>query len=288
MEQSFAVVAPINLAATLRTTGVGRQVNGHFVWSTVTPDGVGTVALKLDGAGVTAEAWGAGGSSLLERVPHLIGNCDTPWESVPHELRDLAATRRGLRLGSNRAMYETVATAVIGQVVTTKEAKASLSRLVWAYGEPGEGPFDSVRAFPAAERLSRLKPEDLHTFGIERRRAEILIEVARRAKRIDEALDMDPVGAERRLLAVRGVGPWTAGIAMGCAYGDADAVAVGDFHLPNIIAWALAAENRATDDRMLELLEPYRPHRRRVVQLIKQAGIKAPTYGPRTPVRGHL
>ena len=67
--------------------------------------------------------------------------------------------------------------------------------------------------------------------------------------------------------------------------GDADAVPVGDYHIPNTVAWALAGEPRGTDERMLELLEPYRGHRRRVITLIKSAGISAPKYGPKLAPR---
>ena len=63
--------------------------------------------------------------------------------------------------------------------------------------------------------------------------------------------------------------------------GDADAVPVGDFHIPNMVCWALAGEARGDDARMLELLEPYRGQRARVVRLIKHAGVTAPKYGPR-------
>ncbi|MBW2254586.1 MAG: DNA-3-methyladenine glycosylase 2 family protein, partial [Deltaproteobacteria bacterium] len=57
-----------------------------------------------------------------------------------------------------------------------------------------------------------------------------------------------------------------------------------DFHLPHTVAWALAGEPRGTDERMLELLEPYRPHRGRVVRLVGLAAIHAPKYGPRMEV----
>jgi 3-methyladenine DNA glycosylase/8-oxoguanine DNA glycosylase len=70
-----------------------------------------------------------------------------------------------------------------------------------------------------------------------------------------------------------------------CAFGDADAVSVGDFHIPNTVAWALAGEPRGTDARMLELLEPYRGHRGRVCALLVLAGISAPRFGPRMPAR---
>src|SRR4029453_406544 len=46
--------------------------------------------------------------------------------------------------------------------------------------------------------------------------------------------------------------------------GDPDAVPVGDFHLPHLVAGALAGEPRGTDERMLEPLAPFAGHRRRV------------------------
>ena len=65
------------------------------------------------------------------------------------------------------------------------------------------------------------------------------------------------------------------------AFGDPDAISVGDYHLPNVVAWALAREPRADDAHMLELLEPYRGQRGRVQRLLEAAGIQAPRYGPR-------
>ncbi len=93
---------------------------------------------------------------------------------------------------------------------------------------------------------------------------------------------MDGTAALQRLLAITGIGPWTAAQVMGAAWGDADAIPTGDYHLPNTVAWALAGERRGTDERMLELLEPYRPQRRRALLLIKMSGIQAPRYGPRS------
>ncbi|MDP9388413.1 MAG: DNA-3-methyladenine glycosylase 2 family protein, partial [Actinomycetota bacterium] len=85
--------------------------------------------------------------------------------------------------------------------------------------------------------------------------------------------------------ALPGVGPWSAAKVGLVALGDADAVCVGDYHLPNQVAWALAGEPRAGDDRMLELLEPYRGHRGRVTRLLVAGGVRAPRYGPRSTVR---
>jgi 3-methyladenine DNA glycosylase/8-oxoguanine DNA glycosylase len=96
---------------------------------------------------------------------------------------------------------------------------------------------------------------------------------------------MDLPSARRRLEAFPGVGPWTAAKVAQVALGDPDAVQVGDYHLPHTIAYALEGRVRSTDERMLELLEPYRGHRARVIRLIGVAGIVAPRFGPRMPLR---
>jgi 3-methyladenine DNA glycosylase/8-oxoguanine DNA glycosylase len=87
--------------------------------------------------------------------------------------------------------------------------------------------------------------------------------------------------AAARLRAYPGIGPWTAAEVTLRALGDPDAVSVGDFHLPNVVAFALAGEPRGDDARMLELLEPWRGHRARVVRLLEASGIEAPKFGPR-------
>jgi len=108
-----------------------------------------------------------------------------------------------------------------------------------------------------------------------------LIEVARRANRLEEIMEMDVAAGWERLLAIPGVGEWTTGQVMGIARGDRDAVPVGDFHLPSLVTWLLAGEEHGDDARMLSLLEPYRPQRRRVVLLMKRSGLHPPRRGPR-------
>jgi 3-methyladenine DNA glycosylase/8-oxoguanine DNA glycosylase len=71
----------------------------------------------------------------------------------------------------------------------------------------------------------------------------------------------------------------------GVALGDPDAVPVGDYHLPHIVGYAFEGTPRSTDERMLELLEPFRGHRGRVIRLLTVAGIGAPRFGPRKPLR---
>jgi 3-methyladenine DNA glycosylase/8-oxoguanine DNA glycosylase len=122
-----------------------------------------------------------------------------------------------------------------------------------------------------------------HPFGVEQRRADTLRRAAALADRLERCADT--VEATRRLTAIPGIGPWTAAEVVRIAYGDPDAVSVGDYHIPNTVAWALAGEPRGDDARMLALLEPFRGHRGRVCLLLEAAGVRAPAYGPRAPIR---
>ena len=190
-----------------------------------------------------------------------------------------------MRITRSRQVVDSLIRAVLGQKVTGREAKTAYARMVRAQGELAPGPRPDLLMPPDPEWVATLDYGDFHPWGVERRRAEVVLEVARRAKRMEEALDMSLPDAYRRITALRGVGPWSAAWVGLQALGDPDAVLVGDFHIPNTVAWALAGEPRADDDRMLELLEPFRPHRGRVVNLLKAAGITAPKYGPRSPIR---
>jgi 3-methyladenine DNA glycosylase/8-oxoguanine DNA glycosylase len=169
---------------------------------------------------------------------------------------------------------------VLEQRVTSREAHRSWGALVRAHGTPAPGPL-GLRLPPSADVLAGLPYYRLHRFGIERQRATTVARVARHARRLEEVVDLPLADGYRRLRAVPGVGAWTAAVVGQVALGDADAVRVGDFHVPHQVAWALAGEPRATDERLLELLEPYRGHRGRVCRLIVSAGISAPARGPR-------
>ncbi len=65
---------------------------------------------------------------------------------------------------------------------------------------------------------------------------------------------------------------WTSAEARQRAAGDPDAVSVGDYHLKNIVGWALAGQDRSTDEEMLALLEPFKGHRHRATRLIGLSG----------------
>jgi 3-methyladenine DNA glycosylase/8-oxoguanine DNA glycosylase len=289
--RSLHVLGPFDLRASLATLGSPmpgqpRTTAREGWWVGSSPDGEVTIHLRHTSERIDAEAWGPGAAWALDRLPAFVGVDDDGASFDPPDgvVRDLHRRNRGLRLGTTGRVVDVLIPAVLGQRVTTTAAKRSYKKMVFRWGGAAPGPI-GAQTPPDPGAVAGLSYEDLHSIGIERNRASIIIEVARRAKRLEEVMAMKRDDGYRRLEAVRGIGRWTSAQAMGVAWGDFDAVPVGDYHIPNMVSWALAGEDRADDARMLELLEPYAGHRRRVITLLKQAGIHAPRYGPKTAVR---
>jgi 3-methyladenine DNA glycosylase/8-oxoguanine DNA glycosylase len=172
-------------------------------------------------------------------------------------------------------IVETLFPTILEQKITSQEARKSFRGLTRRFGEPAPGPGD-LRLQPSPERLAALPYWAFHPFGIARTRAETIRRVCARAARIEEASNLSPADAARRLRSLPGVGPWTVAHVAWAALGDADAVVVGDFHLPHALTWALAGEERGTDERMLELLADFPGHRGRVMRLVASAGLRPP------------
>ncbi|MDQ4065524.1 MAG: DNA-3-methyladenine glycosylase 2 family protein, partial [Actinomycetota bacterium] len=126
---------------------------------------------------------------------------------------------------------------------------------------------------------------EFHRFGIERKRADVVRAVCARANRLEECVEMPLDRVALRLRSFTGVGAWTVAEVGARALGDADAVSVGDFHLPHLVAWAFAGEPRATDERMLELLALYAGQRGRVIRLIESSVSPPPRRAPRQRIR---
>jgi 3-methyladenine DNA glycosylase/8-oxoguanine DNA glycosylase len=260
-----------------------KLIAGRIVRATRTADGPATVALHHVGQRIEAEAWGPGADRILDAVPSLVGLDDdrTGFETRHHPLvAELDRRHRGIRLGRTGAVLESLVPAILEQKVTGTEAWRGLRGLVRGWGEPAPGPF-GLWLLPSPAVLAAIPYHAFHPIGVERRRADLVRRVADRAIRFEEVLGLSRDAAYARLTALPGIGPWTAAEVMLRAAGDADAVSVGDFHLPNLVAFALAGEIRGTDARMLELLEPWRGHRARVIRLLETSGLRPPAFGLR-------
>jgi 3-methyladenine DNA glycosylase/8-oxoguanine DNA glycosylase len=285
----FRPARPLDLALTLAPIGTGawlRLARDEAWRATRTPEGTATLHIQRAGDAVRVEAWGAGARWAAENSPALLGEADDPTGFAPaHPLvARLHRAHPGLRPTRTMAVFEALVPTVLGQLVTGAEAHASYRALVAALGEPAPGP-GTMTVPPSPQVLARTPYWRFHGFGVERRRAETVIRAAQSAGRLEETLAMSREAANRRLLAFPGVGPWTAAHVAAVALGDPDAVPLGDYHLPHTIGYAFEGTPRSTDERMLELLEPFRGHRARVIRLIEVGGISAPRFGPRKPLR---
>lgn len=287
------VELPIDLVRTLAPLARGhgdrtiRVSSRRAWWTTRTAAGAATVLIRLEPPGVIAESWGPGAGLVVGRVERLLGLDDGGRgvgelaDDADARIARLARRFRGVRLTRTEAVLDALIPAILEQKVTGTEARRAWQGLVRAYGEDAPGPLEGLRLTPPADVLARLPYHAYHPFGIERRRADLIRAVASRAAWFEAIVDLPSGDASARLLAVPGIGPWTVAEVAVRAMGDPDAVSVGDFHLAHLVGFALAGEPRATDDRMVELLEPWRGRRALVVRSLELSGVRPPRYGPR-------
>ncbi len=292
LTRTWVPAVPIDLHLTLGPVRRGRgdpctRFTLDGVWrATRTPEGPGTVHLRARAGRIEVEAWGAGARWLVEAAPALVGAHDRAEGFRPRHrvVARLHHHMGGLRMGRTGAVVEALLPTICEQKVTSREARRSWHQVVRRWGEPAPGPAGLlVPPDPAA--LAGVTYPAFHQVGLERKRADTIRRVCAQSGRLDALAGTGPPALAARLTAVRGVGPWTAAEVALVALGDPDVVSVGDSNLPHQICFGLAGERRGTDARMLELLEPYRGHRGRVLRLLVAGGIGPPRRGPRMPAR---
>ncbi len=238
----------------------------------------GPVTARISRAAPNAaqcEAWGSGAQEFLERLPALLGADDDASDFVPTHPTVAAAHRRvpHLRLGGTGQVLEALIPAIIEQRVPGADAFGSWRVLVSKYGTPAPGPAPvGMRVVPSAEVWRNIPSWEFHRANIDPRRAQTVVICARRAASLERLVSRPAAQVRDALMSLPGVGEWTAAETMQRALGDADAVSVGDYHIPKMIGWTLVG-HPVDDAVMLELLEPMRPHRHRVVRLLEASGL---------------
>ena len=271
----------LNLKVTLMWVKTSQSRDGVRWWATETPEGSASLAFRLLGGEVIADAWGPGAAWAIGQLPALLGNDDDPGGFQPRDqvVRGLVSRMGAPRLGATGRWYEAMATAAIYQRVVSADARTAVTRMGRLHGGdvPGGGPLP---LFPRPEAVLRVPDHGFHRAGVDRARSRVIRVAAKHADRL-EALHQRPAAEARQWLQrLPGVGPWTAARTTGAAAGDPDAVPVGDLHVPVLVTYALSGATDGDDGSMLELLEPYAGHRGRVVRLVKAAGIGPPRHHP--------
>lgn len=263
-----------------------RKTGDGAIWRTsLLP--TGPVAARITRAAANAAhcvAWGGGAPEFLERLPALLGLEDDASDFKPRHPTVAAAQRRvpHLRLARTGLVLEALIPAVIEQRVPGADAFASWRLLVSKYGTPAPGPVPpGMRVPPSPDVWRHIPSWEFHRANVDPRRAHTVVGCARRADSLERLTSRPAAQARAALTSLPGVGEWTAAETAQRAFGDADALSVGDYHVPKMIGWTLVGR-RGDDALMLELLEPMRPHRHRVVRLLEVSGL---AYEPRRGAR---
>lgn len=236
---------------------------------------------------VDCEAWGAGAPEFLETLPALLGCHDDASGFAPTEPTIAAAHRRVpyLRLGRTGRVVEALIPAIIEQRVSGMDAWRAWRRLLTRYGAPAPGPAPAhLRVFPSAQVWQRIPSWEYQRANIDPGRARTIIGCAQRGDSLERLCGRPPEQARAALTSLPGVGVWTAAETAQRAFGDPDALAVGDYHLATMVGRTLLG-HPIDDAEMVELLEPLRPHRHRAVRLLEVSGLAHnPRFGARQPI----
>lgn len=279
------IEGPLDLRSTL------RPLHGSFApdgwWKAArTESGPGSLRISRDGDQVVGAAWGPGAAWLLERLDKFVGAEDDPsaFHPVGSLVAELHHRRPGIRFGRTDLVFDALIVAICAQKVTGREAANAIKGLRREFSDPAPGPNSRLRLPPDPSRMAAAPYYDFHELHLEKRRADLLRAVASIAGQIDQLAKATPDRAAHRLRSIPGIGLWTVAETLSVSHGDPDQVPVGDFHIKHMVAHHLTGRDRGTDEEMLELLEPYRPHRGRVIRLLHTLG-HAPKFGPRTTPR---
>ena len=297
LERRYRPSGPLDLDATLGPHRRGRSDPCHRVgsdgahWRTWrTPNGAATLRLAADPAAgeISTQAWGAGADWALDGVPSLLGVGDD-WAGLdlpPGRVRDARRRLPGMRLSSSGRVFEALVPAILEQLVTGIEAHRTWTALVRRFGEPAPGPAPvGMAVLPSPTAIRSITDWEWHRIGLDGARRRTLLSAASVAPRLEEVGALAAEAAMRRLMTFRGIGVWTAAEVVQRSHGAGDVVSVGDYHLPNAVGFLFTGSPRTDDAGMLAILEPYRPHRQRVVRLVEATGVAAPRYGPRMALR---
>jgi 3-methyladenine DNA glycosylase/8-oxoguanine DNA glycosylase len=253
--------------------------------------GSGPVTARISRAArnaVDCTAWGGGAEEFLDALPAMLGSDDDASDFLPSEPTVAAAHRRvpHLRLGRTGQVLEALIPAVLEQRVPGADSFRSWRVLVSKFGTPPPGPAPArMRVPPSADAWRRIPSWEFHRANVDPGRARTIVGCAQRASALERLTSWPAAKARDALTSLPGVGAWTAAETAQRAFGDPDALSVGDYHIPKMIGWTLLGRP-IVDADMIELLEPMRPHRHRVVRLLEVSGLAyEPRRGARLPVQ---
>ena len=196
--------------------------------------------------------------AVLGRARHAFDLAADPGE-IGAALGPLARAHPGLRVPGTFDGFELAVRAIVGQQVSVKAARTLVGRLVAAHGQvvelAGAGPS---RLFPTADAIAALAPAELARIGLVASRAKAVHALAGAVAK--DALDLEP-GADveatmRALVALPGIGDWTAGYVAMRALRWPDAFLAGDL----VVRRAMGAATAARAEKESAAWRPWRAY----------------------------
>ncbi|MCQ9164973.1 MULTISPECIES: DNA-3-methyladenine glycosylase [unclassified Arthrobacter] len=297
---------PYSLHETLGILGRGpgdrtiRLTPGTAWLAFNTPDGPATLGISQRGTELHARAWGPGAGHALHGAPSLLGRNDdwSPFDApvfhatLPRLAREARRRHPAVRLPATGRMVDALVPAILEQKVTALEARRGYATLLRKFGStaPGAGSHPDIPAdlmvAPTPRQWAKIPSWEWHRAGVGPQRSATVLRAAGSASGLERLASLPATEAAAKMQGIPGIGVWTAAEVTQRTHGDADAVAVGDYHLAAFVGWALAGQP-VDDAGMLELLEPWRGHRQRVVRMLYLSGFRKPARGPRMGIQDH-
>jgi len=240
--------------------GVERVEGGTYARTARVGERTGWIAVSHEGGALRALVSPSLATAVTALVPRLrrLFDLDARPDAIDEHLaadralRPLVRRRPGLRIPGSLDPFEIAVRAVLGQQVSVRAARTLAGRVASAFGAPIATPIEGLSfVFPAAERLADAAEHALTGLGLTSARARTIRALARAVAsgtlRLDAAAD--PRSLVDELLALPGVGPWTAQYVAMRALGAPDAFPDGDLVLRRVLGVRAPREALARAER---------------------------------------
>ncbi|SDS43795.1 DNA-3-methyladenine glycosylase II [Paenibacillaceae bacterium GAS479] len=176
-------------------------------------------------------------------------------------LRGAAEEFHGLRIVGIPDLFEAICWGIIGQQINLSFAYTLKKRFTEAFGRQMERDGELFWAFPKPEDVAKLQVQDIAVLQMTARKSEYLIGAAKAL--VDGSIDKASLltggwaQAERRLLAMRGIGPWTAHYVLMRCLRMPEALPAADVGLHHAIRVTAAMDRKPTEAEVRELAKAW-------------------------------
>ncbi len=171
----------------------------------------------------------------------------------------------GLHLPHTATVFEALVLAVLGQQISTSVARIIRTLLIETFGPSGEFCGETYYAFPRPEAIWASSPAELYTMKLTQRKSEYVHSLAGSA--LDSGLGLENLGSltdqeiVEKLIALRGVGLWTAQWTLIRAIGRPNALPLGDLALRRVVSRLFMNGAEVTDAQVEDIAQRWSPYR---------------------------